>query len=794
MIINVKASTSTDVGNYLTDRDKEAFTLIEGDASRFDYICEKTLSENTRKKISHYSYVLSFKEEHLTKDDLVNYYLQFKEKMFLNYDLSELEILSVIHWDDNKPHIHCTVVNSSQLDNSDLQLYRGYVDFSRVEAVQEIINYENDLSSVFDSHNLLSLTPEQKRRDWKVKKREVPYYKVFDDYFYEEIDKLLKIDTMVNFDTFIDEIENKFGKVAFVNSNKLKSSGFNESTLLKETKLVLTEKFTSKGETYSFNSKLFDKNWFNKNILKIKTNLLNRNVNDIKYKIKKKSYKDQLKILKETTKKHEEHIYGRKVGKKYISDNVDYVFKNSVKTINKFKINSLNKELLETQIERLLFIANKKNLEYFIKNLDIESYLISEEGYIEYIKNGTAFKIYNDELINIYKSNPNSKYKDKELKDIEQLIYQSLENLKSNKEKAKLRAAIEELFYLKKVKSKNELVELLKKYNINIDRVGHDTKKGHFITLIHNNNKVRLYNDIIYNTLNHDDSLYIDKRENAINQNLKDDFLSHYIKSVYLDLHKSNEYNYINSINGYRLHKSQDVLNAYFSIAKKNDFNSTNNDFFKYKNHPYNDYEQVEYNMANGSFKINKSLDKYKTGKNIADMYFMKGSTDINISENMDNELLEGFIDRVKEKNYNITVWNNNKLIYINKNTPQSPKSEMNDDEARYNAIEVSKRLKENGGIDKLLKYIDELENIDVHNSDDVKKFKEIMKTINKNNKNALEAICLTSGINIVRVGHDTKKGEYATFEYKGKKISLYDNAVVKNIEQGSSKELLLSL
>lgn len=73
------------------------------------------------------------------------------------------EILAVAHFDDNKPHVHCTVLSSSQIDNRDLRLYRGYVDFPRIEAIQETINYENNLESPFDNMNLLSLTPLKKK-------------------------------------------------------------------------------------------------------------------------------------------------------------------------------------------------------------------------------------------------------------------------------------------------------------------------------------------------------------------------------------------------------------------------------------------------------------------------------------------------------------------------------------------------------------------------------------------------------------------------------------------------------
>ena len=59
--------------------------------------------------------------------------------------------------------------------------------------------------------NLLSLTPGQKKRDWKVKKREVKPYKILDDEVYEHIENLLKDPLMVSYKDFINRIEKRFG-------------------------------------------------------------------------------------------------------------------------------------------------------------------------------------------------------------------------------------------------------------------------------------------------------------------------------------------------------------------------------------------------------------------------------------------------------------------------------------------------------------------------------------------------------------------------------------------------------
>jgi hypothetical protein len=333
---------------------------------------------------------------------------------------------------------------------------------------------------------------------------------------------------------------------------------------------------------------------------------------------------------------------------------------------------------------------------------------------------------------------------------------------------------------------------LLNKFNLKLNRVGHDSQNGNYVTLEYNKNKIRLYNDVVYNLCKNPSSIsYNTQKEKVINSSIKDDLLSNYIKSVYFEILQKGEF--INSVNSYRLHKSDDVIDAYFSIANKNDID--NNQMFRYKNHKYNDYEKVEYRMSDGSFKVHKTLEKEKTAKNIADMYHLKGSKNIHISNNMDSELLEAFIKRIKEKNYDITIWNDdNKLIYINKDINSSDKKELSQTEIGYIAKRTHEKLEKNGGFNRIMNYVDILDKIDINKKSDIEKFRKIMKEINKNDKNSLEAICLTQGININRVGHDNTKGDYVTFEYKGKKISVYDTNVVENATELNVKETLLSL
>ncbi len=789
MIIDVKAKDTVNGGSYATDRESEAFKIFEGDPKRFDSL---SLEISKKKKVTHYSFLLSFKEENLTKDDLLKYYYQFKEKAFANYNQDELEILAIAHFDDNKPHIHCNVISSSQIDNRDLRLYRGYVDFSRIEAIQEIINYENDLESPFDNMNLLSLTPGQKKRDWKVKKREVKPYKILDDEVYEHIENLLKDPLMVSYKDFINRIEKRFGDTKVLKPKELAIDGnFNNSRLLKECQLVLTKHLTSEGNNLVYNSKLFDESWFNKNINYIKENIFNRDLKSIKFKLEKKDYKKQQTVLKETTLKHEEHIYSRKIGKKYLNENKNILLFKKIADINDIRVNKKNKDEFEDLIENTLSNLNKDEIVDFNNNFKISKVELKNEngvGYLKFTKNNIDFNIYNKNLVNLFNNGSS-------LENIDSMInkLKSFENFKSNKEKKEFTILLEDVFYSKKISKKEDFIDLLNTIDVAFEKIGQDSKKGNFILLKDkNNNKIRVYNDVFYNFLlnENDISKYKTNRDIQINSNLKDKLLNNYIRSVYVDMHKNEEV--INTVKDYQLFKSDNLINTYFSF--KNDdlkLNEDVNDLSFFTNYRKN--EKVSYEK--GIFKVHKTLDKKETGKNIADMYFTRGAKDIKIHKGMDQEILEAFKDRLNEKKYDIRLWDeNNKLFYVNPFAEETkPKEPFSDNDIKDIAKETYKSVKEHN-YDNLYEYVLEFDKLDMTTKKDIDEFRKLISHLKEHNKNSLEAVCLTSGIDILRVGHDTVKGDYATFEFKGKKVAIYDKNIVDLVEKSNSKEVLLSI
>ncbi|MDD5373291.1 MAG: hypothetical protein PHO62_07705 [Sulfurimonas sp.] len=664
MIINARASSSVDFGKYLTDRDKKAFTAIEGNPARIDSLAVSLLERNPKRKNTHYSFVLSFKEEHLSRDDLFNYYMQFKEQMFKNYNVDELEILSVIHWDDVKPHIHCTVLNASQLDNNrDLRLYRGYVDFKRVEAVQEKINYENNLVSPFDNYNLLSLTNEQQMRNWLVKKGK-PHYGVFDDDFFRTIEKSIK--ECKDFDSFMALVEQEFGETTIISASKFKKNNFNKNKLLNEYALVLNDKVLPTGQNYVYNSKLFDKKWFIKNLAKIKDSLTRVRLENIKFSAGKMSLKEYNKLLSETTTKHGEHLFDRRVGKKYVELNIDKVLDENLSLFNGGSLEGVEQAGCESIVERFLENCNEKQLERFAFDFPY-NYEIKKD-YIRYQKNGVGiFDIYNQNLLLFLKQKGVSSRNTSEKIDngftLEQKkkiklddFYEFLNSLNSNKSKAKFRLLLLSYMEQERIKNSKELDTLFKKLGLKIVKSGEDFKRGDYITLENESGRVSVYDSflaaIIKNEVFLEETDYILKRDSEIEKGILSSDINYYLKSVYSDIIYEVDFNTITSVDDYRLYQSPFIGDT----VKVDGFAPTPN-YERYGYFTKERYEHVRDNRE-GTLLVEKSLDRIKTGKNLVDFYAQKGITDISIdNKKIDYEIREGMISRAKEMGYTLYIW-----------------------------------------------------------------------------------------------------------------------------------------
>ncbi|OGS70801.1 MAG: hypothetical protein A3F91_09820 [Flavobacteria bacterium RIFCSPLOWO2_12_FULL_35_11] len=803
MIINVRASSSVDFGKYLTDREQSAFTIIEGNAQRIDSIAEAMLLANPKKKISHYSYVLSFKEKNLTKDEIMDYYFQFREMMFKNYNSNELEMLSVIHWDDNKPHIHCTVINGSQLDSErDLRLYRGYADFPRIEAVQEKINYENNLSSPFDNYNLLSLTKEQKRRDWLVKKGN-SYFPVYDDTVFREVEKSIK--EAKSFSGFLESLEKKLGKVSVFNANKFNNGGFGKNTLLKECTLVLDDKIMESGGKFIFTSKLFDKTWFTKNLAKIQSALERTTLENIKFATSKKSLAQYNKMYDETTKKHAEHLFERNVGDKFVSKNLNSILNDNLQAIINIDIKRTTRDVVEASVERYLDNCNGTFLKKFVEEIPFE-YEVKKDS-VRYFKENNFFEIYNEKLVQYYKevlplrqeekissgnlsgSEPFSK--DYEINDFDEKEFLALLlQIKSNKNKAKIRLLLEKLLYETKVLNKKELEAILAKYGLSILRAGVDEKKGGYLTIGNKSGKVSLYNDFFYSLSAKEkfpeEIIYKSERDLEIAKSLLKNTLSSYVKSVYLDVVDKESKKFVNCVNDYRLLNVPELGDGFI---QSNGF-IYSRELLEYKQHAVNNYEIVN-DYKNGSLEVKKSLNKFQTGKNLADMYHLRGEIDIYVDgEKFDGDLLKGFIARTKEMDYNLTLWDSNNnylygtsMIFDNSSPEKSAKAQRAAAVETVRSVETEFKdaLNEVGGAGGVLAIIRSLDALDMNSKAGVAEFRRIISDMNKNDAHLFNAVCTNMGVEILKSGSDKEKGDYTTFLYREKKVAVYDGKLAEN-------------
>lgn len=819
MIINVKAGKGASVGNYLTERDTEAFTIIEGNAKRFDDLAEALLSQNSKKEISHYSYVLSFKETHITKDKIFEVYNDFKEKMFQNYNDNELEVFSVIHWDDNKPHVHCVVLNGSQIDNNrDLRLYRSYADFSRITAIQEGLNYQHNLSSLFDNYNLLSLTNEQKKRDWLVKKGK-HFYSVEDDRIFEKIEQFIK--SSKNYKDFIQKVVVEFGRFEIFSSDKL-NDGFDKSKLLHEYALILKDNRLSNGDNRIFKSKLFNEKWFNRNLKEIQGALEKVGIKDVKFSQKRHKESEYEQIFAETTQKHQEHLTQRKIGKDYLLNNKDKVLEDALNAVLMMNLSTINTDIAEANIERFLDYADEKYIQKFIQALKVSRLFIIED-HVELHAGQQNIKIYNEKFLNLILTNKSDSNisEDNPLPSSAQSFNKdsfkkALLDLKSTKNKNIVRSNLIALFYSEKITSRKELEKVLQPYGLDIIRVAEDKKRGKYITLQCNGEKVSLYDAFIAETISKNINLntYIKKRDLTIKDDLEHNFINNYIKSLYFDLEMQSRAN-VKTIFDFRLLKSPEIKNG--EILSHGIIGT-----FEYKEISSRNKNEF-ITESNGYLKVEKSLDRFQTGRNLADLYMLRGEHNLYLDKDFDEEILRGFKARVEEKKYSFALWdkNNNYLhgtsllyhfkgeegkeaSFSQKGAGLLPNSSLGQKEASQGGGEAlaeflktsyHQGMEESGGMDNILNIIHKLDDLDITTKEGIQDFRDTMISLNTNNQHLFSALCSTMGIEMNRIGYDKEKGSYATFIFKDKKIAVYDAGVVEAAKaEGARGEIVLSV
>lgn len=756
MLISIKPGKSG-FAQYATERPEEAFTIIEGNPRFMEKEALRILNESDRRTVSNYSYVLSFKEENLTKEQLYTYYEQFKNMFFKNYDPRELSLLSVIHWDDVKPHIHIYVLTNSALTNRDLRQYRGYYDFKRVEAVQELINYQNNLASPFDNSKLFTLTQSQKKRDWLYKKHGT-YEEVFDDTVERVIqDAILKCQ---NFKDFLLILKNHFGEIEHIDATKLSDKIYSYEQLIGKEALVFKDKKIAKGKGfYRYESRLFNERLFNKNLTVLKRSLQKHNLKDLTFSSKRKHSEDEYKkIFESTTNKQKEHLYERKVGKDFVNIDLEKRRISDLKLFKSMKLQDffVKSDMLETFEKHLDLCSTKEHIFEFLKAINISSYDTTSGISILYI-GGESFPLYNSLLYEVLKNEVN-------IKDEENLFTNALSDLSKNSNKTYIRKKILELFYEKKILTTEELETFFLEYGLKIKRYGTDKKKGEYITLENETGSVSIYDKFLFDIVKGDIPThnYEDKKKNSIKEELAKAFLKSYSLSLAAEMYGSK--NYINSINDYKL------LNS--PLLEYSLETTENAEILHIKRG--NDWEDIiDYGKQ---VYVNKSLDEVRSGYSVADMFYLKGSQNLRVRYG-NEKFTSALIQRIRDKGYPIKLYDAaNNLIFDNSSLREE--------------VHAQKVAKLANKVEEGISFFNNKEGISLSSilvalgtnacktRKDIEQIRALLSYAGSLDPQILSAICESTGIYYQRIGRDREKGGYATFSFKDKKISVYDENI----------------
>jgi len=771
MIITVKPGRSGFV-QYATNREDAAFTIIEGEPLKMDLLANQILNDFPNRAYSHYSYVLSFKEEGLTKDDLYQYYLSFKEKMFCNYDTRELEFLSVIHWDDNKPHIHVYVLNASTINGRDLRLYRGYADFKRVLSIQENINYEYSLESVFDNAHLFKLTKEQKQRNWRHKKGAESGI-VFDDLVEENFREFILAST--SFNDFIEKIEKKYGRVKVQKFDKITGDGLSEMQILQEHSLSMLDQPLEKGGGLRrFSSKLYNAQWFNQNLPLLKKKLESSPLSSLTYKNSEKLSQDAYDFMfQATTSAHAQHLLERKVGKEYLKANLSELLVNELGNIAQTPPIDGAEDFYIERLERWFSLCTAKELDFFLKEFDYDSISIMD-GYVLLQIKGKHLRIFEENIYQFLKNGQIVSSDDKEdAMHLHHALLEACENLSSNKNKAIAREALEHLFYSKRIKNKEEFENLLAIYGLSIKRINIDKRKGRYISLVNEDGiSFSIYNDVLYALVN--DGISPEDHEAAksaaIESVLLKSYINNYTQALCAELLGRGRY--VHTIDDYRL-KDSPIKD--YAIKGENGNNVYYEHFFN------NRFEEI---LDEGRVvTIKKTLDEKRSAHAMADLFYMKGSTRILLDVGT-KEFRDALIERIREKGYPIAVIDGVNTLYEPATLEASFDVEKILATARTRAKDVITHFNVHGSLVALYQN-------PLSKRSEVEEARAILGQAAAVGRAAFTALADTLDISFERVGQDREKGKYVTFSFKGKKIAVYDDALYALYKEGDIKSFV---
>lgn len=512
---------------YVVNRDQDKYTILEGDIKLFDRI-SFDLKNRGITDSPYDTLVLSFEEEDLTLDEIMEIYYDWKELYLGSYDPDEYHLFSVVHWDDDHPHIHIGVINRSMVNEKQLRMTRYGVDnkeSGRNGAIQEIINYKYKLKSPIGEKWLYQTTREQKKRDWEVGKGK-PFYEVDDDKIYAYFKSSLRQSN--NFNEFLNLIELRYGKVE----------------IRKEFEEEVIVNIGSK----RYKSLLFNEHFFNEHIDELKLGVERFEIGGLR---KDENY--YLELYDDKNEKHSAELEKRhiheglleyKLGKGelgFLKDviNIDEEF-DKAKKLKNYDIDTDGAKIEEVLkgVDNYIFCLD--DLKLFLKygEMSIKDYGINDNnGWIIVTKDEKDIKIYDNGLFEICKTGRYDKlYFEKINRRRVEKIKDKIDKLPLNKREnvELIKISIFDEIIERNIMNKASFEILLDEIGVKKINEGHSVNRGGYITLEIKDKKVAFYDDIIYGFY-HDNDLSGEFEDIVINEDF-DGLPNDVVKSSLIDI------------------------------------------------------------------------------------------------------------------------------------------------------------------------------------------------------------------------------------------------------------------
>lgn len=494
MIFSVDTPSDIKSGySYVVNREEDKYTILEGNIELFDRIAFDNIARGVT-KTPYDRVVLSFKEEDLTLDEITEIYYDWKELYLGSYDEDEYCLFSVIHWDDDHPHIHVGIINNSLINDKKLRMVRYGIDNkinARKDAIQEVINYKYGLKSPMSEKMIFQTTREQKERDWKVKK-EADYYEVEDDRFHTLFKSLIRE----------SKDYSHFWELLSLNCEGVIHKGIFENEGL----IKIGNK--------RFRSLIFNEMFFNENLEALKQGQV-----EFKVGMPDESYYQGVYEKKNT--EHKEHLFKRNIKEgllehklqkgelEFLSNTiaVDGIFKDiqDIKSLNpRFKKNQV---FIQNKFLRSVsgFVFCKEDLELYLDSIGYKlkdsGFSENLDGYIVIEKDGYEIRIDSNE---IYEASQTSKM---DMRYFEKINVQSKNKLKHMIESLSLKKR-DNIEIIKATMSSYIIeygIDDVKKFELLCDEIGlkvvnqgYSVMRGGYVTLEAKGKKFALYDDLVY--------------------------------------------------------------------------------------------------------------------------------------------------------------------------------------------------------------------------------------------------------------------------------------------------------